>query len=230
MVKKAKTKPKTESPQDELYKEVRGYKVKIKKSQIEKRLTNEEERTLIDSIVYDTHKNMWERNRAIIVFLLNTGLRVSEFQQLVVSDVMAMNGKPKSMLDVRPSTAKRKKPRHVPLNNLAKESIVALLKGREELSFNDPLTTKDGINGLSRRAIQEVVHTASLKAGINRQIFPHTLRHTFLSKIYSKTGNLKITQTLAGHSNSKLTMDLYVHTTVEEMEDAVSLIVDDKEV
>lgn len=220
---------KSTTPQDEMYKDVRGYKVKIKKSLVEKRLTSDEERTLLDSIVYDTHKKYWERNKAIILFLLNTGLRVGEFQKLVVSDVMAMSGKPKTMLDVRPSTAKRKKARQVPLNDLAREAITSLLKGRDELGFNDPLTSKPDGKALSRRAIQEVVHSSSLKAGINRQIFPHTLRHTFLSKIYSKTGNLKITQTLAGHSNSKLTMDLYVHTTMEEMEDAVSAIMNKKD-
>ena len=212
---------------DELYKEVNGYKVKIKKSEIEKRLTEDEEKILLESINQETHKNYWERNKAIVLFLLNTGLRVAEFQKLLVSDVINMGKKPKSTLDVRPSTAKRGKARHVPLNENAKKAITILLKNREELCYNDPLVVGLKNKPLSRRAIQEVVHTASLKAGINRQVFPHMLRHTFLSKVYNKTGNLKITQSLAGHSNSKITMDMYVHTTMEEMTDAVDSLVED---
>jgi len=66
-----------------------------------------------------------ERDKAIILLLVNTGLRVGELVGLNISDVM--NGEVKSELRVRKEIAKRKKERVVPLNDKARQAIRALI-------------------------------------------------------------------------------------------------------
>ena len=151
----------------------------------------------------ETHKNYWRRNRALVVLLLNTGLRVGELAGLKVSDVVTVQGKIKVMLFVRPEIAKRKKPRHIPLNNTAQAAVKDLLdpEHRPEPGFDDALIVTPRGRRLSVRMIQHVMTLAALKAGIERLVGPHGLRHTCLSRVYEKTTNIKLVQTLAGHIN-----------------------------
>ena len=208
---------------DENFKIVNGFKVKKRKTELEKRLTNEEVEILLASINSETHKNYWRRNKAIIEFMLHTAMRVGEISQLKIFDVIAASGKIKSVLDVRSETAKRKKARHVPLNETAQVAIRVLMEGRDPV-FTDPLIVKPNGGRLTKRGIQNVVTMACLKSGINRLCSPHMMRHTCLSMVYELTHDLKITQTLAGHSNPALTMRLYTHCTLDGMTQAVKLL------
>lgn len=209
---------------DPHYKIVQGYRVKKKKSDLEKRLTLEEAEQLLSSINFENHKNYWRRNKAIIEFMLHTALRVGEVSQLVVSDVISVSGKPKTLLDVRPETAKRKKARQIPLNDTARAAVQVLLEGRDP-SFNDALITKPNGKRLSKRGVQNIVTTSALKANITRLVGAHMLRHTCLSEVYENTGgNAKITQQIAGHSNPSLTLRLYAHTSLTAMAEAMGTL------
>lgn len=212
---------------DANYKIVDGQKIKRKKTELEKRLTLEEAERLVASITPETHKSFWRRNRAIIVFLLNTGLRVGEFSQLKIYDVLMASGKIKGTLDVRPEIAKRKKNRLVPLNESAQAAIKELLAGRDP-SFDEPLVVSPSGKPITKRAIQLIVSNAALKAGINRMIGCHTLRHTCFSRMYEITRNAKIVQMIAGHSNIALTMNLYTHATLDGLTEAMKLLDLDK--
>lgn len=206
------------------HKEVNGkngtYIVKKVKSDLDKRLDRDEEEALLASFTYENHKSKAERNKAIILFFLNTGLRVGEAAQVKVYDFMAIGGEIKNTLIVRPEIAKRKKSRQIPLNSTAKEAIRTLI-GNKITDITIPLLRKKNEEALTKRAIQDIVKNSCLRAGIDRLVGPHALRHTFLSKVYAKHKNIKITQQLAGHSDPKLTLDMYTHTTLDEMADAV---------
>ena len=205
-------------------KEVLGFTVKKKKTQLEKRLTAAEAETLLASITPETHKRYWRRNKAVIQFILNTGLRVSEVAGLKLSDVLNVNGKVKILLDVRSEIAKRKKARQVPLNTTAQAAVRDLLLDRPEPGFNDSLVVTPKGRPLSVRMIQHLVTLSCLKAGILRLVGPHNLRHTCLSKLYEKTGNVKICQVVAGHSKASTTMDLYVHPTLDGISEAMKTL------
>lgn len=208
---------------DNDFKIVNGYRVKKKKSELEKRLTSEESALLLASITPETHKNYWRRNKAIIEFMLHTALRVGELSKLQIFDIVTASGKIKTVLDVRAEIAKRKKPRHVPLNETAQAAVRTLLEGRDPV-FNDPFIVKPNGSRLTKRGIQNVVTMTALKAGINRLVGAHVLRHSCLSRIYEITKDVKITQTLAGHSNPALTMRLYTHTSIDGMSEALKLL------
>lgn len=230
---------------DENFKVVKGFRVKKHKSDLEKRLTREEVERLLTSLTYSNHKAYWKRNRAVVELLLNTGLRVGELAGLKVFDVLTVSNKIKIVLDIRAEIAKRKKPRQVPLNSSARYAIRVLLGidhlpdqetqtqfyGTDpsftyaaEASFNDALVRKPGGRPLSKRSIQEVVTLAALKAGIDRLVGAHVLRHTCLSTLYERTLNLKVVQKIAGHSNSVLTANFYVHPTLDGLSEAMKLL------
>jgi len=209
---------------DEHHKKVNGkngvYIVKRVKSELDKRLNQEEEELLLASFTYENHKSNAQRNKSIITLFLNTGLRVGEVSQLKLFDFFTIQGELKKVLVVRSEIAKRKKSRQIPLNSNAREAIRFLI-GNEKSDLQAPLLSKKDGTALTRRSIQDIVKNSCLRAGINRLVGPHALRHTFLSKVYASSKDLKITQQLAGHSDPKLTMQLYTHTTLDEMADAV---------
>jgi len=209
---------------DEVFKIVKGHTVKIKKTEMEKRLTQEEAEILLNSITQETHKSFWKRNRAIIAFLLHTGLRVAELSGLKIYDVLTVGGKVKGVLDLRAEIAKRKKPRHIPLNDTAQQCVRDLIEGRSDAAYVDPFLAKKDGKPLTKRAVQDIVTNAALRAGLNRLVGCHMLRHTCLSRLYEKTGNIKIVQTLAGHSNASLTINLYTHTTMDGLAEAVKTL------
>lgn len=212
-----------ENTSEDGYKIVDGFRVKKKKSELEKRLTREEADQLLASITPETHKNYWKRNRAVIEFMLHTAVRVGELSQLKIYDLVTAGGKVKQVLDIRPEIAKRKKARQIPLNATAQAAIQTLLEGRDP-SFNEPFIIKPNNTRLTKRGLQNLVTMACLKSGINRLCGPHMMRHTCLSMIYEVTKDIKITQTLAGHSNPSLTIKLYTHTTLGGLTDAVKLL------
>ena len=209
---------------EEHFKKVNGkngtYLVKRVKSDLDKRLSRSEEQQLMESFNYENHKSNADRNKNIVILFLNTGLRVGEMAQICLFDIFEMGGELKKILTIRPEIAKRNKTRQIPINSAAKEAIRSLV-GNSRINLSDALLQKNTGGPLSRRALQDIVKNSCLRAGIDRLIGPHVLRHTFLSKVYAKHKDVKITQQLAGHADPKLTMQLYTHTTMDAMIDAL---------
>lgn len=63
---------------------------------------------------------------------------------------------------------------------------------------------------LNSRYVRQVVSEYAKKVGIAKRVHPHMLRHTALTRLYNDTKDLKMVQTVAGHSNSRMT-ERYVH-------------------
>ena len=63
---------------------------------------------------------------------------------------------------------------------------------------------------LSSRYVRELVARLAQKAGIGRRVHPHMLRHTALTALYDKTRDLRMVQTVAGHTTSRMT-ERYTH-------------------
>lgn len=167
----------------------------------------------------------YTRNRTIVIFALNTGLRVSELTGLNVGDVV--NGRIKRELKVRKEIAKGKRERIIPLNEKARGSIRDLLDFNEECGYsqgnNDPLFVSKQRKRISPRQVENVIKQLKKDSEIEVDMTPHTLRHSFATRVYNKTGNLKIVQTLLGHSSIKTT-EIYLHVGREDLEKAVNLI------
>jgi len=65
-----------------------------------------------------------------------------------------------------------------------------------------------------------MVKRYAVKAGLEKDITPHTLRHSFATDLYRETTNIRLTQKALGHSNLATTM-MYTHIHDPEVEDAL---------
>jgi site-specific recombinase XerD len=76
-------------------------------------------------------------------------------------------------------------------------------------------------NQLSDRYVQAMVRRYSKRAGISKKISPHTLRHTFATRLYKHTKDIAVVQKALGHSDLSTTM-VYVHLVSSDVEQALS--------
>jgi site-specific recombinase XerD len=162
----------------------------------------------------------------MIVFLYHTGLRVSEFCGLRVRDV-AHNGVPLPCLHVSKELAKFGKPRWVPLNAVAQKAVAKTLEFHRRRGFSvspeAPLWVNKYHRPLGPRAVQYMVKALREKAGIAAPLVPHSLRHSFATKVMERTGNLRHVQELLGHEQLS-TVECYTTLSMAELEKATHAI------
>jgi site-specific recombinase XerD len=163
------------------------------------------------------------RDRSIIQLMLHTGLRVSEVAHLDLDDLDFT----RDQLTVRhPSQIQRTKNRRervVPLNRVAKTALADWLDVRahyEQPATEAVFVAQRSRRRLSTRAIQHAVEKHSQAAGL-RGVTPHTLRHTFGTRLLAAGANLRQVQKLLGHT-SPTTTAMYTHIHNRELHDAVA--------
>lgn len=148
------------------------------------------------------------RNRAIIEVMYASGLRVSETADLKLADVDFDSG----MLRV---IGKGSKERLVPVA----AAVLTLLRkyisvSRHELTAKIPLSPYLFVSRTGRRLNREriwaIIKEAALIAGINKEIHPHTLRHSFATHLLENGADLRAIQEMLGHSDISTT-ELYTH-------------------
>lgn len=171
--------------------------------------------------VFNTRYPTGERNRVMVNLMLDTGLRLSEAINLKWNDVNLLSGKIKIV------EGKGAKDRIIWVNdNILKElqnwkerQINELNKRgvnkRSELVF----TTLKG-NKLNGANIRKMIYKYSNKAGINKHISPHTLRHSFATDFYRETKDIRKVQKALGHEDLSTTM-IYTHIVDDELENAM---------
>lgn len=164
----------------------------------------------IDSIIsiIDLSKPQGERNRAIIEALYGCGLRVSELISLKISDLFFDEG----FIKV---TGKGNKQRFVPIGSLTIKFINIY---RNEIrvhqvikpSAQDTLFLNRRGNELTRAMIFHIVKELTEKAGIRKNISPHTFRHSFATHLLENGADLRAIQQMLGHE-SITTTEIYTH-------------------
>jgi integrase/recombinase XerD len=73
---------------------------------------------------------------------------------------------------------------------------------------------------VSDRYVQKMVTRLSEKAGIEKNVHPHVLRHTFATDLYRETGKIRLVQKALGHADLSTTM-IYTHIVDDELEIAL---------
>jgi integrase/recombinase XerD len=162
--------------------------------------------TLISAI--DLSSNEGERNRAMLETLYGCGLRVSELVSLKISDLFFEEGFIKI-------TGKGNKQRFVPIGNLTQKYIhiyknnvrtyLNIKKGQEDTLF---LNRRGG--QLSRAMVFTIIKDLATKIELNKNISPHTLRHSFATHLLENGADLRSIQLMLGHE-SITTTEIYVH-------------------
>ena len=161
-----------------------------------------------------------DRDLAIVKLLLNTGLRVHELCGLEWSDVTMTERK--GVIVVR--SGKGGKRREVPLNLDARNALEAagfrLHAGERRAVFH-------GQRGpLTPRGVQSMIERYA--SGIDAEITPHALRHTFCKNLVNAGVGLEKVAALAGHENMQTTRR-YCEPSMKDLEGAVALIGEDRE-
>ncbi|MBI5187939.1 MAG: tyrosine recombinase XerC [Nitrospirae bacterium] len=152
------------------------------------------------------------RDRAILELLYSSGLRTSELSGLNVDDINTREG----LVKVR---GKGKKERIVPVGSKAVDAIKSymveriVLKRKERALFLNRIGTR-----LTDRGVRRIVVKYARAIAINRQIGPHTLRHTFATHLLQDGADLRVIQELLGHSSLSTTQK-YTHLDITHLMD-----------
>lgn len=158
------------------------------------------------------------RDRALLELLYGTGARVSEAVGLNVDDVLGVGEG-----DVVRLLGKGGKQRIVPLGSYARAALEAyLVRARPVLSTKGRGTPALflGVRGgrVSRQNAWLIIRARAEQAGIERDVSPHTLRHSFATHLLEGGADVRVVQELLGHS-SVATTQLYTLVTADTLRD-----------
>lgn len=153
------------------------------------------------------------RNKAMLEILYGTGLRISELLSLTFNDVNINN------CTVR-CIGKGNKERIIPLGEIAIDALEKYLDVRENICKrqNDYIFVNAHGGKLSRQGFFKLLKKELLIKGINKNITPHTLRHSFATHLIMSGADLRVVQELLGHSDIATTR-IYTHITNKKIED-----------
>jgi integrase/recombinase XerD len=154
------------------------------------------------------------RDRALLEVLYGTGARISEAVGLDVDDLDTVDG---TVL----LRGKGSKERLVPVGSYALEAVDAyLVRGRAELVAAGSGTPALFLNArggrLSRQSAWTVLVRAAERAGVTRDVSPHTLRHSFATHLLDGGADVRVVQELLGHA-SVTTTQVYTLVTVDNL-------------
>ncbi|MBO5380630.1 MAG: tyrosine recombinase XerD [Bacteroides sp.] len=168
-------------------------------------LTIEEIDAMIDAI--DLSKPEGHRNRAILETLYSCGLRVSELCELRISNLFLKEG----FIKVE---GKGSKQRLVPISPKAIKDLnnwfAQRSRWRIKPGFEDYVFLARWGNGIGRIMIFHLIKELAEKVGIQKNISPHTFRHSFATHLLEGGANLRAIQCMLGHESIAAT-EIYMH-------------------
>ena len=167
-------------------------------------LSVEEVGRLMDAV--DLSSTFGMRDRAILETMYGLGLRVSETVSLKISDIWFSEG----FVSV---IGKGDKQRLVPLGDMARDAVLDYLDVRgnaADRDSSDILFLNRFGRALSRVAVFKMIKSCAVRAGITKEISPHTLRHSFATHLVENGADLRAVQEMLGHE-SILTTEIYTH-------------------
>ncbi len=152
----------------------------------------------------NTNKKLGLRDRALLETLYATGIRVSELINLKFNDLH-------EELKLIKVFGKGSKERLIPISEVALSWIDSYKE-----KVRDPLILKVGQNcdfiflnsrgtALTRQAVWQIIKKYCNMAGIQKNVTPHTLRHTFATHLLENGADLRVVQEILGHSDISTT-------------------------
>lgn len=174
----------------------------------------------IDALEAAIDLSKWEgqRNKAIIEVLFSCGLRVSELVNLEISNIYLEEGFVRVM-------GKGRKERLVPISKEAikqlkfwyidRKQMQNIKKGEEHIVFLNRRGSR-----LTRTMILIMIKDLGIKAGIQKTISPHTLRHSFATCLLEGGADLRVIQAMLGHESIGTT-EIYTHIDTHTLRDEI---------
>ena len=165
-----------------------------------------------------------ERNvkyKAIVLLMLDAGLRVTEVCVLKVKSIDLLNNHVSvRTLKKRKSAGESKKNRDIPFEERLRNALIDYVQSMKSCKPDDFLfPSSQSVSGhLTRRAIHKWVKLAT-----GRRFGPHDLRHTFATRVATGTKDIRAVQDLLGHEDQRTT-EIYCHRTQEQRRKAIRTI------
>lgn len=159
------------------------------------------------------------RDRALLELLFSTGLRVSELCSLSryldwSRDEISVRGKGGKVRPVFISPgAKEAVKRYLEKRTDTEDALFVHVSRSARKSENEKNSAT-----LSSRSVERIVKHYALKAGIDKRVTPHTLRHSFATDLLRNGADLRSVQALLGHANIATTQ-VYTHVTDKHLHD-----------
>lgn len=138
-----------------------------------------------------------DRDRAIVLLLLDTGVRLSEAAGLRVGDLDLVEGRCRVM-------GKGSRERLVPIGRKTRHALRRTLARRGRLGPDAPLFVGPDGRALAAHAIQQLFRRLSRRANLSVRCSPHVLRHTFARSFLQNGGDVFSLQRILGHSPTSL--------------------------
>ena len=186
-------------------------------------LTREEFAALLDAAEHPARRRsgLVERDQLVLLTLAMTGLRRSELIALDWRDV-TLDG-PRPSLLVRQGKGGR--PRRQPLPaELARR--LSRWRAQREASASDPVFCGLGGARLQPTILAGIIHRTATRAGIDKHVTAHTLRHTAATWLRQATGDTRLVAEYLGHADLS-TVARYAHVAEEELHAAARVLAED---
>ena len=166
----------------------------------------------------DENTDLAKRNRRMIEVLYGCGLRVSELTELQISNI---NFK-ENYLKIQ---GKGDKVRFVPLADYTADFIknyINNIRSKQKINpkHSDILFLNSRGAQISRQMVFLIIKEIVRKAGIQKNISPHTFRHSFATHLLQNGADLRFIQEMLGHS-SITTTEIYTHLNTEELHETI---------
>jgi integrase/recombinase XerD len=155
------------------------------------------------------------RDRAMLELLYATGLRVSELINLKMEQMNLNQG-------VIRIVGKGDRERLIPVGDEAQDWLRDFIEGARieillERQTDYLFPTRRG-DRMTRQAFWHIIKRYAKKAGVNKKLSPHTVRHAFATHLLNNGADLRVVQLLLGHSDVSTTQ-IYTHVARERMKD-----------
>ena len=174
----------------------------------------------IEKLISATEENtdLAKRNRCMIEVLYGCGLRVSELTELQISNI---NFK-ENYLKIQ---GKGDRVRFVPLADYTADFIknyINNIRSKRKINpkHSDILFLNSRGAQISRQMVFLIIKEIVRKAGIQKNISPHTFRHSFATHLLQNGADLRFIQEMLGHS-SITTTEIYTHLNTEELHETI---------
>ncbi|MEI7668000.1 MAG: tyrosine-type recombinase/integrase, partial [Erysipelotrichaceae bacterium] len=187
--------------------------------------TPKKDKSLPDFFLFDELNNLFEsfdlnqaeglRNRAMFELMYASGLRVSETINLTLNQI---DFEQRILRFIGKGSKDRMVPFYSDAGDLVRQYITnarpELMKG---LNHYYVFVNHNG-GKLSARGLEFILSSACIKAGLQKSVHPHMLRHSFATHLLDNGADLRLVQELLGHKNLSTTQ-IYTHVTLDRLKE-----------